>query len=68
MQFVFDKGYDLVGSGPNLRAFVVVVIAGGLHWFLIGDVLGAGFGWIRIQFPKESHSEKAYEQDEEEKT
>jgi hypothetical protein len=65
MQFVFDKGYDLVGSGPNLRAFVVVVIAGGLHWFLIGDVLG---GRIRIQFPKESHSEKAYDQDEEEKT
>jgi hypothetical protein len=69
MRFVFDKGYDLVGSGPNLRAFVMVAIAGGLHWFLIGSVLGAGFRWIRIRmFPKASHSEVANDQDEEEKT
>ena len=69
MQFVFDKGYDLVGSGPNLRTFVMVTIAGGLHWFLIGSVLGGVFGWIRIRvFPKASHSELANDQDEEERT
>jgi hypothetical protein len=41
MQAVFDRGYDLVGSGPNLRAFVLVSLAGGLQWFIIGCVLGA---------------------------
>jgi hypothetical protein len=46
MQALFDWGYDLVGSGPNLRAFAMVVVAGGLHWFLIGGILGAGFALV----------------------
>jgi len=41
MQAVFDRGYALVGSGPNLRAFVLVSLAGGLQWFIIGCGLGA---------------------------
>ena len=46
MRAVFDKGYDLVGSGPNLRMFVMVAIAGGLQWFLIGSVFGVCFAWV----------------------
>lgn len=41
MRAVFERGYDLVGSGPNLRAFVLVTFAGGLQWFITGCGLGA---------------------------
>ena len=44
MRALFEWGYDVVGSGPNLRAFAVVLLAGGLHWFVIGGILGVCFG------------------------
>ena len=67
MRAVFEKGYDLVGSGPNLRMFVMVVIAGGLQWFLIGSVLGAGFAGILARLRlKVSLDNKASDHDEEE--
>ena len=67
MRAVFERGYDLVGSGPNLRAFVMVAIAGGLQWFLIGSVLGAGIAGIcaRLRL-KASLDDKASDHDEEE--
>ncbi len=36
MRALFDWGYYLVGSGPNLRTFAMVGLAGGLHWLLVG--------------------------------
>jgi len=47
MRALFEWGYDLVGSGPNLRAFAMVVVAGGLHWFFIGGILGVCFALIQ---------------------
>ena len=41
MRAIFDWGYTLVSSGPNLRALVLVFFAGGLQWFSVGCVLGA---------------------------
>ena len=46
MRALFERGYDLVGSGPNLRTFVLVVLAGGLQWSFIGGILGACFASI----------------------
>ena len=47
MQILFDRGYQLVGSGPNLRTFAVVIIAGGLQWFVVGCCIGAIVSWRR---------------------
>jgi hypothetical protein len=41
MRMLFDRGYQLVGSGPNLRAFAVIALAGGLQWFVVGCCVGA---------------------------
>jgi hypothetical protein len=41
MRMLFDWGYQLVGSGPNLRTFADVALAGGLQWFVIGCCVGA---------------------------
>ena len=49
MRALFDWGYYLVGSGPNLRTFAMVGLAGGLHWLLVGSALGACFSWIRAR-------------------
>ncbi len=49
MRALFDFGYQLVGSGPNLRTFAVVGLAGGLHWFLIGCVFGGCFSWVHAR-------------------
>ncbi len=49
MRALFDWGYYLVGSGPNLRTFAMVGLAGGLHWLLVGCALGACFSWIRAR-------------------
>jgi hypothetical protein len=49
MRALFDWGYDLIGSGPNLRMFAMVALAGGFHWFLIGCALGACFSSVRTR-------------------
>ena len=36
---IFNGGYEW-GSGPNLRAFAIYAIFGGIEWFLIGFVVG----------------------------
>jgi hypothetical protein len=36
---LFDWGYEW-GSGPNLRAFVIYALFGGIEWFLIGFLVG----------------------------
>jgi hypothetical protein len=47
MHMLFDRGYQLVGSGPNLRTFAVVVLAGGLQWFVVGCCIGVIVSWCR---------------------
>ena len=51
MSMVFDRGYQLVGSGPNLRTFAVVVLAGGLQWLVVGCCIGAIVSWRRASQP-----------------
>ena len=36
---LFDWGYEW-GSGPNLRAFVIFALFGGIEWSLIGFLAG----------------------------
>ena len=33
-------------QGVNLRAFILTVVFGGLHWFMVGNVLSYTLGWI----------------------
>jgi hypothetical protein len=47
MSLLMDWGYDLVGSGPNLRALVLVGFAGGIQWLILGGTLGAGLDAFR---------------------
>jgi hypothetical protein len=51
MRALFEWGYTIVGSGPNLRSLVLVGLAGGLHWFVLGGAAGAWFSWRRARSP-----------------
>jgi hypothetical protein len=34
-------------QGVNLRAFILTVLFGGLHWFIIGNLTSYAVGWIQ---------------------
>lgn len=34
-------------QGVNLRAFILTVLFGGLHWFAIGNLMSYTVGWIQ---------------------
>jgi hypothetical protein len=56
---IFEWGYKLVDSGPNLRAFALVGLAGGLQWFVIGTTLGACTSWIHKKVRSRSSAARA---------
>ena len=40
-------------QGVNLRAFILTAVFGGLHWFILGNVLSYALGWIHEQFKRQ---------------
>jgi hypothetical protein len=37
-------------QGVNLRAFILTVLFGGLHWFAIGNLMSHALLWVRARF------------------
>ncbi len=42
-------------QGVNLRAFILTALFGGLHWFIIGNLMSYTIGWIqqRLQLKRQ---------------
>jgi hypothetical protein len=40
-------------QGVNLRAFILTTVFGGLHWFILGNVLSYTLGWIHERFQRQ---------------
>ena len=40
-------------QGVNLRAFILTAVFGGLHWFILGNILSYAIGWIHERFPRQ---------------
>lgn len=34
-------------QGVNLRAFILTALFGGLHWFMVGNVVSYAVGWVQ---------------------